>query len=199
MGGALPGGILVRGLSGGEKRRLNIACALISSPSILFLDEPTTGATLPPPWTHGTGTSPSMLTYRVDMKGTPQLCARQIGRQHEQRAGGYCHNLPVQKQGAERHANAGLDSFAALNVMEHMSNLAGLGHTVIASIHQPRSAIWEMFDKVPCLPLRSPGCNTQQPPVSICTKAGPAGVPHRTQCTAVAFILSLGLLSRRAA
>ncbi len=32
--------------------------------------------------------------------------------------------------------------------MEHMSNLAGLGHTVIASIHQPRSAIWEMFDKV---------------------------------------------------
>lgn len=45
-------------------------------------------------------------------------------------------------------ARTGLDSFAALNVMEHMSNLAGLGHTVIASIHQPRSAIWEMFDKV---------------------------------------------------
>ncbi len=42
----------------------------------------------------------------------------------------------------------GLDSFAALNVMEHMSNLADLGHTIIASIHQPRSAIWDMFDKV---------------------------------------------------
>lgn len=42
---------------------------------------------------------------------------------------------------------AGLDSFAALNVMEHMSNLADLGHTIIASIHQPRSAIWDMFDK----------------------------------------------------
>ena len=87
VGGALPGGILVRGLSGGEKRRLNIGCALIASPSLLFLDEPMTG----------------------------------------------------------------LDSFAALNVMEHMRDLAGMGHTVIASIHQPRAAIWEMFHKVTVL------------------------------------------------
>lgn len=33
----------VRGISGGEKKRLSLACELISSPSVVFADEPTTG------------------------------------------------------------------------------------------------------------------------------------------------------------
>eukprot|EP00850_Spirogloea_muscicola_P011306 SM000069S20743 [mRNA] locus=s69:581477:585310:- [translate_table: standard] len=72
----------VRGISGGEKKRLSIACELIASPSVIFADEPTTG----------------------------------------------------------------LDAFQAEKVMETLRQLAKDGHTVVASIHQPRGSIYTMFD-----------------------------------------------------
>lgn len=88
VGGTLPGGLSLRGLSGGERRRLSIAVGVVSSPSIIFLDEPTSG----------------------------------------------------------------LDSFAALNVMQYMKSMAQLkSHTIVASIHQPRMSIWNMFDKATLL------------------------------------------------
>lgn len=43
IGGILAGGLVIRGLSGGERKRLALACAIAMKPKILFLDEITSG------------------------------------------------------------------------------------------------------------------------------------------------------------
>ncbi len=43
---------------------------------------------------------------------------------------------------------SGLDSFQALSVMDSMKNMATNGRLVVAVIHQPRSSIFNMFDKL---------------------------------------------------
>lgn len=82
------GGPLVKGVSGGERKRTSIGVELITDPSLIFLDEPTTG----------------------------------------------------------------LDSFTATSVMEILGDLARKdGRTVISTIHQPNSDIFEMFDRLTLL------------------------------------------------
>jgi ABC-type multidrug transport system ATPase subunit len=43
VGGQVPGGLYHRGLSGGERKRLSLATGILAAPSVVFLDEPTTG------------------------------------------------------------------------------------------------------------------------------------------------------------
>jgi ABC-type dipeptide/oligopeptide/nickel transport system ATPase subunit len=38
VGGTLPGGLMMRGLSGGERKRLAIATGILAAPSVLYLD-----------------------------------------------------------------------------------------------------------------------------------------------------------------
>mmetsp|Transcript_94503 Transcript_94503/g.137985 ORF Transcript_94503/g.137985 Transcript_94503/m.137985 type:complete len:623 (+) Transcript_94503:57-1925(+) len=75
------------GISGGEKKRTAIGMELITNPSILFLDEPTTG----------------------------------------------------------------LDTYTAYSVMHTLHSLARAGRTVIATIHQPSSDTFGLFDNLAVL------------------------------------------------
>lgn len=46
---------------------------------------------------------------------------------------------------------SGLDSFMAMSVVECMRRLASQGRTIVCTIHQPSSEIFEMFDKLSLL------------------------------------------------
>eukprot|EP00798_Chlamydomonas_sp_ICE-L_P003922 gene3922-13996_t len=115
-----------RGLSGGEKKRLSIGCELIGSPSLIFLDEPTTG----------------------------------------------------------------LDAFAAEKVMSTLKQLASdQGHTVVCSIHQPRTSIYSMFDD---LMLMSEGELVYCGPVSeVITHFSVMGQQCPAQCNPAEFLADL--------
>lgn len=81
-----------RGCSGGEKRRVSIGVQMLANPSVLFLDEPTTG----------------------------------------------------------------LDATSAFQLVRTLKKLAQQGRTVITTIHQPRSEIWDLFDNLIVLTKGSP-------------------------------------------
>jgi ABC-type multidrug transport system ATPase subunit len=95
------GGLSVKGLSGGQKRRVSICIEILTRPKLLFLDEPTSG----------------------------------------------------------------LDSAASFHVMSRITKLARQdGRTVIASIHQPSSEVFELFSN---LCLLSTGMKVYFGPVSM--------------------------------
>lgn len=78
------GNEMIKGLSGGEKRRTSIAVELVTNPQIIFLDEPTSG----------------------------------------------------------------LDSFTAKKIVSLLVGFANKGKTVIATIHQPSSEVFQLFPKL---------------------------------------------------
>ena len=75
---------IVKGISGGELKRLSFGCEVLTNPQLFFCDEPTSG----------------------------------------------------------------LDSYMAYNVIDVLRLLAKRGKTIICTIHQPSSAVFELFDKV---------------------------------------------------
>lgn len=106
------GNWMIKGVSGGQKRRVSIGCELVTSPGILFLDEPTSGEVLG--WLATPGTVPRAgLRTQHGHRGMPH-------------------------PPAPRPA-AGLDAASAFFVIDTIRNLALRGRTVLCVIHQPSS------------------------------------------------------------
>lgn len=58
------GTVFIKGISGGQQRRLSLACEMLVNPSLIFLDEPTSGA------------APSRVAHPLCSRALPQRCQR---------------------------------------------------------------------------------------------------------------------------
>jgi hypothetical protein len=105
------GGALIKGISGGERKRTSVGVELVVKPALVFLDEPTSG----------TSTKNKHLLFRP-------LCS--------------LHIMSV------LFVTKGLDSFSAVQLCQVLKKVANAGASVLFTIHQPASEIFNTFDHV---------------------------------------------------
>jgi ABC-type multidrug transport system ATPase subunit len=122
VGGVLPGGLLLRGLSGGERKRLWVAVGILATPSVVFLDGAWAGALR-----GREGCGPLRATAQA-----PQLCLSNPAA---------ARTLPPASPLAE--PTTGLDSCAALAVVSLLRRTARDGGlTIISSVGPGAGGAW---------------------------------------------------------
>ncbi|KAL8964188.1 MAG: hypothetical protein Q9183_004632, partial [Haloplaca sp. 2 TL-2023] len=125
------GNNLHKGCSGGEKRRTSLGVQMLANPSVLFLDEVTTG----------------------------------------------------------------LDAASAFQLIKTLKLLASKGRTIIVTIHQPRSEIWGLFDR---LVLLSAGSTVYSGPAKECLSYfEEVGYPVPAFVNPAEFLVDLAAIDNR--
>jgi hypothetical protein len=169
------GGFFRKGISGGERKRVSIGHELLINPSVLLLDEPTSGAhalhnaihAQSLPCKHSRAWAGRMPASHVDepasnaafvllrAAGFLLLAASCMLTQ-----GGHImlllHTWTLSFNRAPADAcacvtypgTAGLDSTTAMHVLEILRRLAQGGRAVVTTIHQPSSRLYATLDKL---------------------------------------------------
>ncbi|MQM02983.1 hypothetical protein Taro_035757, partial [Colocasia esculenta] len=160
---SIVGDAKVRGISGGEKKRLSVACELIASPSVIFADEPTTGL-------DAFQAEKVMETLQqLAQDGHTVICSI-----HQPRGSVYAkfddiillsegavvYMGPAKEEPLSYFANFGYNCPDHVNPAEFLADLISIDYTSAESVHSSQKRIDDLVEtfsqRVPIVPCTSP-------------------------------------------
>ena len=130
-----------QGLSGGQKRRLCVALQMIILPSVLFLDEPTSGK--------GKVHTSNRVLHNIEVPNAVILLMYDLlGAVAQPLTTLMMQTIVSMKLKRFDLSLLGLDASSSLELLNHLNLVAESGRLVILTIHQPRLEIFHLFHKI---------------------------------------------------